>query len=61
MGGGVGIGDDTRNSLFRSAGLAVVPLGKAHYPHCLVPYRGLKGIMCIILWLSVCEYSGLSL
>ena len=23
---------------------AVVPMGKALYPHCLVPWKGLKGI-----------------
>ena len=31
---------------------AVVPLGKALYPHCLVPWKGLKAIGPVVVCLS---------
>ena len=39
---------------------AVVPLGKALYPHCLVPRKGLKAVGSLVasLYKAVCFLSG---
>ena len=39
---------------------AVVPLGKALYPHCLVPRKGLKTIGPLVCLLAYKEFSFLA-